>query len=143
MNLFGSFILRAISILIKDVLLDQMNSAQSGPHHFQGQRWVSAQVHVTLYSVFAGRWSWIQRKVQVCSRTSCLLTVIKLFRSESFYKPHCFLADVDLPCVKTSKSDLILLVCSMHQIGGRQYKSAKHWQLVTPKCIYVEKLHYN
>ncbi|XP_026118098.1 glucagon receptor-like [Carassius auratus] len=43
MNLFGSFILRAVSILIKDALLDQMNSAQSGPHHFQGQHWVSAQ----------------------------------------------------------------------------------------------------
>lgn len=45
MNLFGSFILRALSILIKDTLLDRMNSAQSGPHHFQGQRWVSVQVH--------------------------------------------------------------------------------------------------
>lgn len=44
MNLFGSFILRALSILIKDALLDQMNSAQSGPHHYQGQRWVDMQV---------------------------------------------------------------------------------------------------
>uniref|UniRef100_A0A673IN95 Glucagon receptor-like n=1 Tax=Sinocyclocheilus rhinocerous TaxID=307959 RepID=A0A673IN95_9TELE len=35
MNLFGSFILRAVSILVKDALLDQMSSAQS----FQGQRW--------------------------------------------------------------------------------------------------------
>ncbi|KAK9981661.1 hypothetical protein ABG768_001185 [Culter alburnus] len=43
MNLFGSFILRALSILIKDALLDRMNSAQSGPHHFQGQHWVSVQ----------------------------------------------------------------------------------------------------
>ncbi|KTG05984.1 hypothetical protein cypCar_00046987, partial [Cyprinus carpio] len=38
MNLFGSFILRAVSILVKDALLDQMSSA-----HFQGQRWVGAQ----------------------------------------------------------------------------------------------------
>lgn len=44
MNLFGSFILRALSILIKDALLDQMNSVQSGPHHYQGQRWVDMQV---------------------------------------------------------------------------------------------------
>ncbi|XP_056128021.1 glucagon receptor [Rhinichthys klamathensis goyatoka] len=39
MNLFGSFILRALSILLKDALLDRMSSAQS----FQGQRWVSGQ----------------------------------------------------------------------------------------------------
>ncbi|XP_016110815.1 glucagon receptor-like [Sinocyclocheilus grahami] len=39
MNLFGSFILRAVSILVKDALLDQMSSAQS----FQGQRWVGTQ----------------------------------------------------------------------------------------------------
>lgn len=44
MNLFGSFILRALSILVKDALLDQMSSA-----HFQGQRWVGAQVLITVY----------------------------------------------------------------------------------------------
>ncbi|XP_051992825.1 glucagon receptor-like isoform X3 [Xyrauchen texanus] len=43
MNLFGSFILRALFILIKDALLDKMNSAPTGSHHFQGQHWVSVQ----------------------------------------------------------------------------------------------------
>ncbi|XP_026073958.1 glucagon receptor-like [Carassius auratus] len=38
MNLFGSFILRAVSILVKDALLDQMSSA-----HLQGPRWAGAQ----------------------------------------------------------------------------------------------------
>ncbi|XP_065130436.1 glucagon receptor isoform X1 [Paramisgurnus dabryanus] len=51
MNLFGSFILRALSILTKDALLDQMNSAQSGPHHYQGQRWVDMQVTCRLVSL--------------------------------------------------------------------------------------------
>lgn len=66
MNLFGSFILRALSILLKDALLDRMSSAQSGPHHFQGQRWVSGQVpalrcHMTRVVY---RYRWIQRKLQ-------------------------------------------------------------------------------
>ncbi|XP_030635880.1 glucagon receptor [Chanos chanos] len=43
MNLFASFILRALSILIKDALLDSLNSAQSGPQQYQNEQWVNVQ----------------------------------------------------------------------------------------------------
>ncbi|XP_062866808.1 glucagon receptor [Trichomycterus rosablanca] len=37
MNLFGSFILRAVSILVKDALLDQINTAHAGRYGYQEQ----------------------------------------------------------------------------------------------------------
>ncbi|XP_073763216.1 glucagon receptor isoform X2 [Danio rerio] len=46
MNLFGSFMVRALSILIKDTLLDQMNRARSGPSHYQSTRWLDTQTVV-------------------------------------------------------------------------------------------------
>ncbi|XP_051560227.1 glucagon receptor-like isoform X2 [Myxocyprinus asiaticus] len=60
MNLFGSFILRALFILIKDALLDKMNSAQTGSHHFQGQHWTTAGCRAAMvmmqYSVMANNY---------------------------------------------------------------------------------------
>ncbi|XP_049325675.1 glucagon receptor [Astyanax mexicanus] len=46
MNLFASFILRAASILIKDVLMDTINSAQSGLYTYPelGQNWVNLEM---------------------------------------------------------------------------------------------------
>ncbi|KAF7689261.1 glucagon receptor [Silurus meridionalis] len=37
MNLFSSFILRAVSILVKDALLDLINTSHTGPYRYQDQ----------------------------------------------------------------------------------------------------------
>ncbi|XP_060755188.1 glucagon receptor [Neoarius graeffei] len=37
MNLFSSFILRAVSIFVKDALLDQINISQAAPYHYHDQ----------------------------------------------------------------------------------------------------------
>ncbi len=111
MNLFGSFILRAVSILVKDTLLDQMN-----PHHFQGQRWVSAQVHITRYTVC--------RQVQLNPEESTgvlkdvLLLTVSVSDKALPLRVLCSVNDivswqtVDLPCVKTA-----------NQIGSCWYAS--------------------
>lgn len=46
MNLFSSFILRAVSILVKDALLDLINTVQSGRYHHQDQGVVDVKVTV-------------------------------------------------------------------------------------------------
>lgn len=88
MNLFGSFILRALSILIKDALLDQMNSAQSGPHHYQGQRWVDMQtvtgcrvaVVMMQYSVIANNYWLLVEGLYLHS-----LLVIAVFSEKNYF----------------------------------------------------------
>ncbi|KAL6482016.1 hypothetical protein MHYP_G00100960 [Metynnis hypsauchen] len=44
MNLFASFILRAVSILVKDALLDMINTAHIGQFHYQSQSWVNVKM---------------------------------------------------------------------------------------------------
>ncbi|XP_072513144.1 glucagon receptor [Salminus brasiliensis] len=44
MNLFASFILRAASILVKDALLDMINTAQTGHYHYHNQSWVNVKM---------------------------------------------------------------------------------------------------
>ncbi|KAL2086301.1 hypothetical protein ACEWY4_017360 [Coilia grayii] len=91
MNLFASFILRALSILIKDALLDAINSSatQLSHTHTHSQRWSNSQLYVGCrvavvmmqYSVVANNYWLLVEGIYLHS-----LLVITVFSENNYFK---------------------------------------------------------